>query len=50
MTTRRKFLLGSVAVLAIPVLPRIASVQTWPTKAIRAIVPFTPGKNTTDKE
>lgn len=43
MTTRRKFLLGSGAALAMPVLPRIASAQTWPTKPIRAIVPFTPG-------
>ncbi len=43
MTTRRKFLLWSSAALATPVLPRPASAQQWPTRPIRAIVPFTAG-------
>ena len=43
MTTRRRFLLWSGAALAMLVLPQIAAAQTWPTKPIRAIVPFTPG-------
>lgn len=42
MTTRRKFLLSSAA-LATPVLPRLASAQQWPSKPIRAIVPFGAG-------
>ena len=42
MTTRRKFLLSSVA-LATPVLPQLASAQQWPSKPIRAIVPFGAG-------
>jgi tripartite-type tricarboxylate transporter receptor subunit TctC len=43
MTTRRKFLLWSGAVLATPALPRSASAQNWPARPIRAIVPFTAG-------
>jgi len=43
MTTRRKFLLWSGAVLATPALPRLASAQNWPARPLRAIVPFTPG-------
>ncbi len=43
MTTRRKFLLLSGAVLATPMLPQMASAQQWPTKPIRAIVPFSTG-------
>ncbi len=43
MTTRRSFLLLSGAALATPALPRLASAQQWPTRPIRAIVPFTPG-------
>jgi tripartite-type tricarboxylate transporter receptor subunit TctC len=42
MTTRRKFLLSGAA-LAAPVLPRIASAQQWPSRPIRAIVPFGAG-------
>jgi tripartite-type tricarboxylate transporter receptor subunit TctC len=42
MTTRRKFLLSGAA-LAMPVLPRLASAQQWPSKPIRAIVPFGAG-------
>ena len=43
MTTRRKFLLLSGAALAAPALPQLASAQQWPTRPIRAIVPFTAG-------
>ncbi len=43
MTTRRKFLLLSGAALATPALPQFASAQKWPTRPIRAIVPFTVG-------
>jgi tripartite-type tricarboxylate transporter receptor subunit TctC len=43
MTTRRKFLLLSGAALATPVLPRFAAAQQWPSKPIRAIVPFGAG-------
>jgi tripartite-type tricarboxylate transporter receptor subunit TctC len=43
MTTRRKFLLWSGAVLATPALPRLASAQNWPVRPIRAIVPFSAG-------
>jgi tripartite-type tricarboxylate transporter receptor subunit TctC len=40
MTTRRSFLLSGAA---IAVLPRLASAQQWPSKPIRAIVPFGAG-------
>jgi tripartite-type tricarboxylate transporter receptor subunit TctC len=40
MTTRRSFLLSGAA---IAVLPRLASAQQWPSKPIRAIVPFSAG-------
>ena len=43
MTTRRKFLQWSGAVLATPALPRLASAQNWPARPIRAIVPFSAG-------
>jgi tripartite-type tricarboxylate transporter receptor subunit TctC len=43
MTTRRKFLLLSGAALATPVLPRFSSAQQWPSKPIRAVVPFSAG-------
>src|SRR5687768_11064568 len=43
MTTRRKFLLLSGAALATPVLPRFAAAQQWPSKPIRAVVPFGAG-------
>jgi tripartite-type tricarboxylate transporter receptor subunit TctC len=42
MTTRRKFILSGAA-LAVPALPRLAWAQQWPSKQIRAIVPFGPG-------
>jgi tripartite-type tricarboxylate transporter receptor subunit TctC len=43
MTTRRKFLLLSGAAFAAQVLPQSAFAQQWPSKPIRAIVPFGPG-------
>ena len=43
MTTRRKLLSLSGAALAASMLPRFARAQRWPTRTIRAIVPFGPG-------
>jgi len=43
MTTRRRFLLLSGAALATPVVPRLASAQQWPSRQIRAVVPFSAG-------
>jgi len=43
MTTRRKFVSLSGAALATSVLARFASAQQWPSRPIRAIVPFGPG-------
>jgi tripartite-type tricarboxylate transporter receptor subunit TctC len=44
MTSRRHFLSLAGAALATPMLPHLASAQTWPAKGtIRAIVPFTAG-------
>jgi tripartite-type tricarboxylate transporter receptor subunit TctC len=43
MTTRRKFIVLSGAALASALLARPAAAQPWPTKPIRAIVPFGPG-------
>ncbi|MBM3359745.1 MAG: hypothetical protein FJY54_18800 [Betaproteobacteria bacterium] len=45
MTTRRRFLQISGAVLAAPALPGLASAQAakWPVRPIRAIVPFSAG-------
>jgi tripartite-type tricarboxylate transporter receptor subunit TctC len=43
MTTRRRFLQWSGAVLATSAVPQFAAAQNWPVKPIRAIVPFSPG-------
>jgi tripartite-type tricarboxylate transporter receptor subunit TctC len=43
MTTRRQFLNIAGAALASSALPRRASAQSWPTKPIRAMIPFTAG-------
>jgi len=43
MTTRRKFLHLAGAALATPALPRFASAQSWPSKNIRAVIPFSAG-------
>ncbi len=42
-TTRRGFLGGAGAALAMPALPRLASAQAWPSRPIRAVIPFSPG-------
>lgn len=43
MTSRRRFLELTGAALAASALPRIASAQQWPTRPIRAIIPFSAG-------
>jgi tripartite-type tricarboxylate transporter receptor subunit TctC len=43
MTTRRSMLIRSAAALAALALPRGASAQAFPSKAIKIIVPFPPG-------
>ena len=45
MTTRRTFMTISVAALAAPTLPRIAAAQKYPTRQIRAMVPFAAGSS-----
>src|SRR6185295_9046432 len=41
--TRRRHLALIGAALATPALPRFASAQAWPSKQIRAVIPFTAG-------
>ena len=41
--TRRRHLAFLGAALAAPALPRLARAQAWPSKQIRAIIPFTAG-------
>ena len=43
MTTRRTFLRVAASALATPALPNFARAQVWPSKTIRAVVPFTAG-------
>jgi tripartite-type tricarboxylate transporter receptor subunit TctC len=43
MTTRRSFLQLSAAALAAPALPRGAAAQAYPTRQIKAMVPFAAG-------
>jgi tripartite-type tricarboxylate transporter receptor subunit TctC len=43
MATRRRFLQWTGAALAIPMLPQTVSAQQWPTRPIRAIIPFSAG-------
>jgi tripartite-type tricarboxylate transporter receptor subunit TctC len=45
MTTRRTFLSMSAAAIAAPALPRIAAAQAYPTRQIRAMVPFAAGSS-----
>lgn len=42
-TSRRKFLGMAGATLAMPALPRLASAQAWPSRPIRAMIPFSAG-------
>jgi len=46
MTTRRRFLQLSGAALTAASMPQLASAQQWPTRPIRAIVPFSAGSTT----
>ncbi len=43
MRARRKFLHLAGAAIVTPMLPRLARAQVWPSKTIRAVVPFTAG-------
>src|SRR4051812_2946729 len=43
MTTRRRFLQAGASALLAPALPHGAWAQQWPTKPIRAIIPFSAG-------
>jgi tripartite-type tricarboxylate transporter receptor subunit TctC len=43
MTTRRTFLPLAASALAAPMLSRLARAQAWPSRPIRAVVPFTAG-------
>jgi tripartite-type tricarboxylate transporter receptor subunit TctC len=43
MTTRRRFLALAGAAVAAPALPRGAPAQAWPTRNIRAMIPFSAG-------
>jgi tripartite-type tricarboxylate transporter receptor subunit TctC len=43
MVTRRQFLASTAAALTAPALPLTALAQAWPSRPIRAMVPFAPG-------
>jgi tripartite-type tricarboxylate transporter receptor subunit TctC len=43
MATRRQVLQFAAAALATPALPGIAHAQAWPTRSVRAMVPFSAG-------
>jgi tripartite-type tricarboxylate transporter receptor subunit TctC len=45
MTTRREFIKGTTAALAATVMPGSASAQAWPSRTIRAVVPFAAGSS-----
>lgn len=45
MTTRRQFLTSAGAALAMPALPRGAFAQAWPTRPVRAMIPFAAGSS-----
>src|SRR5262245_32906558 len=44
-TTRRRFVKLAGAALATPALPYLAQAQTWPSRPIRAMVPFSAGSS-----
>jgi tripartite-type tricarboxylate transporter receptor subunit TctC len=43
MITRHKFLRLATAALATPALPRLSLAQVWPTRSIKAVIPFSAG-------
>jgi tripartite-type tricarboxylate transporter receptor subunit TctC len=45
MTTRRRFSQTSTAALATPLLPRKTFAQAWPSRPIRAMIPFAAGSS-----
>jgi tripartite-type tricarboxylate transporter receptor subunit TctC len=45
ISTRRRFLRNAGAALAAPALPRLARAQEWPTRPIKAMVPFAAGSS-----
>jgi tripartite-type tricarboxylate transporter receptor subunit TctC len=45
MTTRRQFLTLAGTALATPVLPRLARAETWPSRPVRAMIPFAAGSS-----
>src|SRR6185503_13011137 len=45
MTTRRQFVQMSAAALATPLLSTRAFAQAWPSRPIRAMIPFAPGSS-----
>ena len=42
-TNRRRFLSLSAATLATPAISRFAFAQAWPSRPIKAVIPFTAG-------
>jgi hypothetical protein len=42
-TKRRSFLCLAASVVTLPIMPRIVTAQTYPSRPIRLIVPFPPG-------
>src|SRR3954471_14463695 len=45
MTTRRQFVQMSAGALATPLLSKRAFAQAWPSRPIRAMIPFAPGSS-----
>ena len=45
MTSRRQFLAAAAAALSTPALPNLAFAQAWPSRPIRAMIPFAAGSS-----
>ena len=45
MTTRRQFLQFAGAALTVPAFPSAGVAQAWPTRTIRAMIPFAAGSS-----